>query len=85
MCDLREQNGSYKLEFAREKAKLVLWKTRNGMKSEIEKSDAIPLFNICWYKSFAKTCSNQRAIRDRGWNPANRRLLTDPEILKTKT
>ena len=82
--DSKEQNGSYKVEFAREKAKLVLWKTRNGMKSEIEKSDAIPLFNICWHKSFAKIHSNQRAIRDRGWNPANRRLLTDPEIIKTK-
>jgi len=28
--------------------------------------------------------SNKKAIRDRGWYPANKMLLTDPEILKTK-
>ena len=44
--DSKEQNGSYKIEFTREKSKLVLWKTRNGMEVSIEKSDILPLFNL---------------------------------------
>ena len=68
----------------REKGKLVLFKTRIGMTTLIEKSDIIPLVNCVWPLSFARIITNKTAIRDRGWFPANRMLLLDPEILKTK-
>ncbi len=83
--DSSEQNGQWKTEMTREKGKLILHKTRIGMETVIAKSDAIPLINLVWPKSFARKTTNQKAIRDRGWYPANRKLLHDPEILKTKT
>ena len=50
----------------------------------LEKSDILPLFNCVWNKYFARVNPNKKAIRDRGWCPANKRLLTDPDILKTR-
>ena len=35
-------------------------------------------------KSFAEVPSNLHAIADRGWNPLNRALLLNTEVLKTK-
>jgi len=43
------------------------------------------LFNRVWLKSFARRDKNRKAIRDRGWYPANQALLLDEEILKTRT
>ena len=82
--DSREQNGSWKVEWVREKAKLVLFRTRMGLDPELQKSDILPLYNRVWPKSFGQKKGNQKAIRDRGWCPLNRRLLTDPEVVKTK-
>ena len=56
-----------------------------GLSSDIEKSDILPLINLIWPRSFGRRNTNQQAISDCGWNPLNRRLLTDPEILKTKS
>ena len=42
------------------------------------------LFNLAWSKSFASVRNKQKAILDRGWYPANYRLLTDTDIMKTK-
>ena len=44
----------------------------------------MPLINIVWDKSFADREGNLKAIRERGWNPLNYYLLTDPEIIATK-
>jgi hypothetical protein len=82
--DSSEQNGNYKTEMTREKGKLILFKTRIGCPTVIEKSDAIPLVNITWTLSFARVDTNKKAIVNRGWYPANRMLLLDAEILKTK-
>ena len=82
--DSREQNGSWKVEWVREKSKLVLYRTRMGLYGDLEKSDILPLINIIWSKSFGRIRTNRKAISDRGWNPLNRRLLYDPEILKTR-
>jgi hypothetical protein len=80
-----KQNGQWKTEMAREKGKRALYKIWIGMDTSIAKSDAIPLINLVWQKSFARKSTNKNAIRDRGWYPANRKLLQDPKILKTKT
>ena len=55
-----------------------------GLNGELEKSDILPSINIIWSKSFGRIRTNKKAISDRGWNPLNRRLLYDPEILKTR-
>jgi hypothetical protein len=83
--DLSQQNGQYKVEMTCEKGKLVLFKTIIGSDTVIEKSDAIPLVNQVWPKFFGRMETNKTAIRDRGWYPANRMFLHDPEILKIKS
>ena len=83
--DSEQQNGTWKVEWVREKSKLVLFKTRMGINSDLEKSDMLPLINRIWPLSFGSVDTNKQAIRDRGWNPLNRCLLTDPEIIKTRT
>ena len=82
--DSNEQNGTWKVEWAREKAKLVLFKTRMGLCNSLERSDIIPLINIIWERSFGNIQGNKKAIADRGWYPANKRLLTNPDILATR-
>ncbi len=47
------------------------------MDTSIDKSDVIPLIILVWLKSFARKGTNKNAIRDRGWYPANRKLLQD--------
>ena len=84
MADSSEQNGSYKSEWVREKNKLLLYRIRMGMSPELSKGDILPLLNRVWNLSFALTISNRKAVRDRGWYPANYMLLTDPDVLKPK-
>ena len=83
--DSREQNGSWKVEWVREKSKLVLYRTRMGLNGELEKSDILPLINIIWPKSFGRIRKNRKTISDCGWNPLNQRLPDNPEILKTRS
>ena len=54
------------------------------MSAELNKGDILPLVNKVFNLSFGQKDSNSKAIRNRGWNPANYCLLTDPEILKTR-
>ena len=82
--DSQEQNGSYKVEWYREKTKVVLYKIRMEMGAVLSKNDILPLVNLVWDLSFGRVRTNKKAISDRGWNPANHRLLTDPDILKSK-
>jgi hypothetical protein len=69
----------------REKGNLVLFKTRIGTETVIDKSDTIPLVNHIWPKSFGRKETNKTATCDQGWYPANPMLLYDEDILKTKT
>ena len=55
------------------------------LSAELNKSDALPIVNLIWPRCFGKVHTNKKAIRDRGWCPANYRLLTDPEVLRTKS
>jgi hypothetical protein len=50
----------------REKGKLVLYKIGIGMDTSIAKSDAIPLINLVWQKSFTRKSTNKNAICDQG-------------------
>ena len=45
----------------------------------------MPLINFAWSRSFARLQQNKKAIVDRGWNPLNYNLLTNPELRATMT
>ena len=57
---------------------------RMGLPHTITKTDMVPLCNRAFANSFAQVPSNQHAIADRGWNPLNRALIFNTEVLKTK-
>lgn len=82
--DAPEQNGCFKINIFKGKKHMFRQKSILGLETKLKRSDIIPLINMAWKKSFAKTESNRRAIAERGWNPLNRRLLKDPFILNTK-
>ena len=44
----------------------------------------MPLVNKFWKHSFADKEGNMKAIRERGWNLLNYRLLSDQEIIATQ-
>ena len=52
--DSKEQNGLWKVEWVREKSKLVLFITRMGLDSDIEKIIILPLINRIWPLSFGR-------------------------------
>ena len=55
-----------------------------GLPPTITKTDIVSLCNRAFAKSFAEVPSNKHAIADRGWNPLNRALLFNTEVLKKK-
>jgi hypothetical protein len=75
-----QNGGQWKTEMRREKGKLVLYKTQIGIETNIAKSDAIPLINLVWPTLFARTSTNKNAIHDRGWYPANWKLLLEVPV-----
>jgi hypothetical protein len=44
-------------------------------------TDIIPLLNIAWLKSFARSDSCRKAVQSRGWGPLNYRLLDNPNLI----
>ena len=48
-------------------------------------TNLMPLINIAWEKSFARIHQNKKAIVERGWNPLNYNLLTEPDLRATMT
>ena len=54
------------------------------MSAELSKGDILPLVNIVWNSSFGKVRTNKKAISDHGWYPANRFLLPDSDIIKSR-
>ena len=43
------------------------------------------MINRIWPLSFGRKITNKIAISERGWNPLNRHLLIDPDIIKTRS
>lgn len=77
--------SSYTIKWTREKTKLVLWRNKRiRLPAVLEKSGKVSLFNRVWNISFAQLNPNKKTIRDRGWYPVNKKLITNPEILKRK-
>ena len=86
VADSKEQNGSYKIALSRAKKELVDSKLAMHMDpATLCATDIVPLVNIAWEKSFARTNLNKKAIAERGWTPLNRNLLLYKEIQSTMT
>ena len=66
------------------KRDLVLFKIRMGLPHTMTKTDIVHLYNREFANSFAQVPSNRHDIADRGWNPLNRALLLNKEVIKTK-
>ena len=64
--DSKEQNGSWKVEWVREKSKLILFQTRMDLNSDIEKSNILALIHMIWPRSFGQKHTNRQAIADHG-------------------
>jgi cation transport regulator ChaC len=83
--DSKQQNGCWKMSMTREKDKLVAFKRRHGFKNtDFQRLDIVPLVVRAWASSFARTPKNKDALMERGWYHLDKRLLRDPEILRTK-
>ena len=82
--DASKKNGFWKMSISNFKRALVLFKIRLGFPPTITKTNIVPLCNRVFAKFFAEVNLNQHAIADRGWNPLNRALIFNTEILKTK-
>ena len=66
------------------KERLHKKKIELGLPKKFEPTDIIPLVNYCWERGFGRVDYAKKAIAKRGWNPPNRALLCDLDILKTK-
>jgi hypothetical protein len=83
--DSKQQNGCWKMSMTREKDRLVAFKRKNGFKNkDFQHLDIIPLITRAWASSFACTGKNKEALTERGWYHLDKKLLEDPEILRTK-
>lgn len=87
--DSEAANGAYKDHLSRSKRTILLARTARGThlgssQAALQPTDVIPLVCKAWSESFEKVSKLQRALERRGLNPLNRKLLSDPDVLKTK-
>jgi hypothetical protein len=83
--DSAEQNGTFKVCWYREKGILITYKSDRAMPLCINPWDVMPLLNRCFGHSFGRIQTNKNATSDRGWCPANRKLLSHPDLLPEDT
>jgi hypothetical protein len=82
--DSPQQNQCFKFHQKIMKDIIMREKKTNGIPAVFAPTDIIPIINYAWDRSFARCESNKTAIVERGWNPLNYSLLTDPEVIRTK-
>jgi hypothetical protein len=80
--DSKEQNGTFKVIWYRQKRELVTFKRDRGMPLVIGPTDIMPLLNRAFFHSYARPQTNRNATSDRGWSPPNRKLLTHKELIQ---
>ena len=73
--DASEQNRKFKIEWYRVKEELMAWKFDNAQARTLCPTDVMPLMNKIFHKSYDSVSANKKAVADRGWFPANRKLL----------
>ena len=74
-----------KLEWYREKAKLLVWKFERNLPRAIRPEDVMPLLNKIFYKAYDNHVNNKKACSVRGWFPPNRKLLDHPSLQSVTT
>jgi hypothetical protein len=79
--DSREQNGTFKVCWYREKRTFISWKSDRALPLRIQPHDIMPLLNRYFTHSFGRPQTTKNATSDRGWCPANRKLLSHPDLL----
>lgn len=82
--DAAELNGSYKIGLTRAKEELNKHRRARYQPLIFKPTDVMPLTNKAWRRSFGDTTKGVKALSKRGWNPCNRMLLTEKDVLKTK-
>lgn len=84
--DSYQQNGRYKVTLMKSK-KLIMDRRIEYFISDMEltATDVIPMINLAWEASFADKSGNAQAIRERGFNPLNKKLLQLEELRRTMT
>ena len=83
--DSKQQHGAYKIALTKAKTMLIEAKAKACLQATIQPYEIMVILNIAWKKSFAVTESNRKAIWERGWNPLNRVLLQNPQIVASMT
>lgn len=78
---LSEANGKFKVEWYRAKADLMDYKFDHSMPRVLSPTDIIPLLNKIFHKSYGTEKSNLKAVADRGWYPANWKLIDHPSLV----
>ena len=61
------------------------WKYDHLLPLTLSPTDAAPLINLIFHELYRKVSSNLKAVADRGWHPANRKLLKQPSPLDDST
>ena len=78
-------NDALKTEETRQKrVVLVQQELINCNHLSLQKTNLIPIVNYSWDRSFGIAKNNQEAQLKRGWNHINRKLLVDPDAIRTK-
>ena len=83
--DASEQNGYFKIEWYREKDNLLVWKYERRQPRAIRPIDIMPLLNKIFHKSYGNLAGNLKAVSDRGWYPANSKLVEHPSLIDDET
>ena len=79
--DASEQNGKFKTEWYKVKDVMMKWKIHHLLPCSLGPTDIIPLVSRIFHDSYGRVNSNLKAVADRGWSPANRKLLEHPSLL----
>ena len=79
------QNGMFSMSLNRAKGNLFARKCQHNLLPQIERYEILLLVAEAWGCSFGNVDGNLKASAITGWNPLNRALLDDPEVIRTMT
>jgi len=82
--DAASMNGAFKIGITKAKEELMSAKEKRFMSAKFLPTDRIPIVNKAWAKSFANVAFGRKALVERGWNPLNRALLKNKEVMDTR-
>ncbi|CAB9520434.1 expressed unknown protein [Seminavis robusta] len=81
--DASEMNKAFKRALETAKKELLQLKQLLRMDTSLLPTDVIPLVNKVWSQSFGDVSMARKALSERGWNPMNRALLRDKDIVNS--